>query len=962
MERALVINDATSSDIYAIATEIDKSIRIIGVNEAAKEWADWADAKLQGRGKLEDILKFLDTSFSVDGPKPLTRPLRAQIAQHMSKFGQQEQTEIANGEISKTTEKSVFSSFSNGPAIKAKNANIQIRRASTETNKRALLNYKGLAFRNDQTFSSMGFEVKNRRGVWDPDLGPSGGWRCPVGTRYGGQITDRFGRNCGWGVTRRLANAISDTGQRLEGRLDGRRERRVAKRNERMARRLTPDMPNVRGRRRSGVARAMARQTGTPATPQTGRGRRGIPERMDDFADTIDGGWGRRPRAERRAGATGRRTSRATSESPRTGLPERMDRAAREVLEGTFLENRRKRRRERRGTARNREGIPERMDRTATEVLEGTFLENRRRRRQAVTQQAQERPRVSSSGVVRRTQNGPKRPKRVVSLQPQNDSVSFTPERYEIDDLSGNEQDSIYSAVETWKQRAESWKDEADTVRNRIREIRADRDHARSVHLNQEQDEDIRKMAAVREYTAQMKLDLLSDWEDEILRRQGGGTRISEERNAMVGDYSPVSADIPVFLSVVNNPAERRARERAIEERVAAAKVEANDLVKKHGKDQSKLRELTAQAGQQFAGASTINRASDARGRGQIPMETRLDAIADMEAAKAKEKIFKQALDAAIREQGINPPSDEQIEAMGLRARREFEEAIDSRNRRLGDAMRQMYGETSSPWKNYEGLVDRIQDDVDNFDPYDDEDDGAREFHDAVTEDVQDFIRETYEIEWESPSGITFRTEVTAVDDMYDGDQRVIGKIFARHTNGTEYPAGYFERTLMPQQRQVSHDSMFVTPTGSMPRDLQENLRNSGFATVFNGHAITYLQSAGFRSSTVTAADDGPFVWPRLGFRTDRRQDIQDIRDEIDKQLVAYKRGKRSIISNDRDAEKIEFLLGTPDAQHQDFILALSNRDAADQVVRNFFRNTTGAFYEGELSYSGMPADPRTVK
>jgi len=106
-----------------------------------------------------------------------------------------------------------------------------------------LVSYKALRFTTESNRSSMMYEVKRTRAMWDPSLSVPGterrgGWRCPVGTRYGGQITDRFGRNCGWGVARRLANEISDLGERLESVGDRRRERKLRKRNERMAGRL----------------------------------------------------------------------------------------------------------------------------------------------------------------------------------------------------------------------------------------------------------------------------------------------------------------------------------------------------------------------------------------------------------------------------------------------------------------------------------------------------------------------------------------------------------------------------------------------------------------------------------------------------------------------------------------------------------------------------------------------------
>ena len=140
-----------------------------------------------------------------------------------------------------------------------------------------VLTFKASSFISDQTRSSAHFEIKGVRAVWDPSLSipgtnRRGGFRCPVGTRYGGQITDRFGRSCGWGVARRIANQIADIGERLEQRDDDKRKRRLDRRNARMMRRL------------GGVA-------------ETGRvegGLRGI-------ADRLDGGDAPKPRAGRGA-------------------------------------------------------------------------------------------------------------------------------------------------------------------------------------------------------------------------------------------------------------------------------------------------------------------------------------------------------------------------------------------------------------------------------------------------------------------------------------------------------------------------------------------------------------------------------------------------------------------------------------------------------------------------------------
>ena len=105
------------------------------------------------------------------------------------------------------------------------------------------VNFKALTFLSEQTSSTFSYEVKGVRAVWDPSLSipgtnRRGGWRCPVGTRYGGQITDRFGRSCGWGVARRIANQIADIGERLENIDDRKRNDRLARRNARVQRML----------------------------------------------------------------------------------------------------------------------------------------------------------------------------------------------------------------------------------------------------------------------------------------------------------------------------------------------------------------------------------------------------------------------------------------------------------------------------------------------------------------------------------------------------------------------------------------------------------------------------------------------------------------------------------------------------------------------------------------------------
>ena len=155
------------------------------------------------------------------------------------------------------------------------------------------VNFKALTFISEQTASTFNYEVKGVRALWDPSLSipgtnRRGGWRCPVGTRYGGQITDRFGRSCGWGVARRIANQIADIGERLESIDDRKRNNRLAKRNARMQRLLARQQkPGLLERGARGVAEVLdggqtpqqARPAARPRVPMRPQARPAIPTR-----------------------------------------------------------------------------------------------------------------------------------------------------------------------------------------------------------------------------------------------------------------------------------------------------------------------------------------------------------------------------------------------------------------------------------------------------------------------------------------------------------------------------------------------------------------------------------------------------------------------------------------------------------------------------------------------------------
>jgi hypothetical protein len=182
--------------------------------------------------------------------------------------------------------------------------------------------YKAKSFITEKNLSSIAYEVKRTRAVWDdalsiPGTNRRGGWRCPPGTRYGGQITDRFGRNCGWGVSRRLANQITDIGERLED--IG--ERRQARREQRAVRRQ--GRPGAVERAAGRVARALESTDTTPEVARPRRERRGPAQRRPNLRDSEQRRM-EREIAEPGAPRTDQRRRRATAEvveRPRPAAP-----------------------------------------------------------------------------------------------------------------------------------------------------------------------------------------------------------------------------------------------------------------------------------------------------------------------------------------------------------------------------------------------------------------------------------------------------------------------------------------------------------------------------------------------------------------------------------------------------------------------------------------------------------------
>lgn len=215
MKTAFIVRNREDKP-YFVAVTSDTGTTFRAIAEDAKGLVEaFKDEYKTSKINKQELSVALDRGMTVEGPMPET--LVAQALRREPKPKEKSEDKISVSDL-------------------------PITHFSTKE-KREAVEFKARAFVSESRKTTFNYEVKRVRSIWDPSLsipgtGRRGGWRCPVGTRYGGQITDRFGRNCGWGVARRIANAITSIGERMEGLDDRRRGRRVERRNRRMIERL----------------------------------------------------------------------------------------------------------------------------------------------------------------------------------------------------------------------------------------------------------------------------------------------------------------------------------------------------------------------------------------------------------------------------------------------------------------------------------------------------------------------------------------------------------------------------------------------------------------------------------------------------------------------------------------------------------------------------------------------------
>lgn len=300
MKTAFIVRNREDKP-YFVAVTSDNGTTFRAISSDAKELLDaFKDEYKNSKITKQELSVALDRGMTVEGPMPETLVAQALRREPKPKEKSTEQVSVSD---------------------------LPITFFSTKE-KKEVVEFKARAFTSESQKTTFNYEVKRVRAIWDPSLsipgtGRRGGWRCPVGTRYGGQITDRFGRNCGWGVARRIANAITNIGERMESLDDKRRGRRVERRNRRMLERLGRGERGGRVERGlRGVAEAL--EGGRSETPPTPRRVAPAPRRRGGVRKPRGGGFDSDARDAGLRDSERRRVRREIEEpgAARTGLEE----------------------------------------------------------------------------------------------------------------------------------------------------------------------------------------------------------------------------------------------------------------------------------------------------------------------------------------------------------------------------------------------------------------------------------------------------------------------------------------------------------------------------------------------------------------------------------------------------------------------------------------------------------------
>jgi hypothetical protein len=897
------------------------------------------------------------------------------------------------------------------------------------------INFRAKSFMSEQNTSSIAYEVKRTRAVFDdslaiPGTNRRGGWRCPPGTRYGGQITDRFGRNCGWGVSRRLANEISDLGERLESvgdRRQRRREQRGAARSQRG--------PGMVERAAGRLANALESDS-VVETPKPNRQRKGPARRRPNLRNSEQRRMDReieQPGALRTDQGRRRRATADVVERPRPDAP-----VAKPAKKAPAKKAAAKKAPAKKAPAKKRVAKKAAVKKSSAPRAEAEpKLSPQRPPKKAPAAPNSVRERIQAAGFLGVDDRpldademsrfaGVKEEvfnemQREISLS--NDLVLRDMDAWgeaNIEELRGvvKNQDryvseaatDLQNALDRMRTRGPGADDEEfENLQSAV--VRANADYARAINRREAFTNRLTKLSgrAVPEAERPNKPSAPSQNAApppppldarETLRRVFNGRSIGYERDfeqefarlrdenidfdnmtervalSKIEDYDKNigwNQDYFNNLSNLDPNQELQLPNRVVKAGELKDEVEKvlDQWKSRRAKAEDRLQNINRDRLPGLAGARALN------GQDLSGYQDKAAAKSVMARLSANNPEMRFSLIdyqgkffvvndtqlASVMNNGgiMNPNILEKRGGLPLaaelpevdaevarKAAANVDAAIKKRQKILADYLNQRYGEGNSPWK--EMTSERREELVRLADRGD---------ADAQNQLIR-WATEMYKHdEIKGVNGKTYRTVPTV--NYYGNGTLSVGVVIQRQSNGRWNDVGTSSRTIYAGENppKVYNSTMFINVAAD---------KNSGIQTIYNQHAFMYAKAAGFKQFSVSAVDDGRFVWGKIGFR--QRIDQRPVA-QMFQEVAKFRDGSSSLIKNESDARIIEHLVQqyvrNPDnVRHIDFVTAISNTETGaakktrDKEIMDWFKAYMpfggGAF---DLDENKIVADPR---
>lgn len=288
MSKVTLVKSVVNDSLYGILVSNGDSVSAVAVDPSADQWTQWVNESVKS---LEQISSSLGSTVYCEASKPATDNHLSSLEKNVDrstflavKSLISEESLEYSGSHDGTSRRYVSMQFKSTD-FPVSPSSLPINHFSPEA-RRAVLRYKVATKVSDNTKARLEYEVKKVRALWDPKLGPSGGYRCPPGTEFGGYITDRFGRGCTTGALRRVGAALGRAGRGIERIGEDRQLRRLA-RVERRTLRKKPG-PSRAQRASMALERGARRLVGDWQPGDGGRtSRRNIPGRAPTSRTTV---------------------------------------------------------------------------------------------------------------------------------------------------------------------------------------------------------------------------------------------------------------------------------------------------------------------------------------------------------------------------------------------------------------------------------------------------------------------------------------------------------------------------------------------------------------------------------------------------------------------------------------------------------------------------------------------------